>query len=126
MGRLAILGRSLNYNLRRHAKEMSDTEINKRIFEYCGWDYSEENQEWYQNGCKLNPKKDIPNYCEDLNEIHAAEKYMLGSDSPNIGEFLDYRWKLLSVVGSQGCPIHATAKQRANAFIITTAVTLKK
>lgn len=96
---------------------MTDNEINIAIAEVCGilgpwkekitpcgcdgqWDF------FNQNGNRL------PDYCQDLDRIHSAEKIELLSANAN-----DYEYWLLKL--SDGCAWHATARQRAEAFLRT-------
>jgi hypothetical protein len=70
----------------------------------------------YENGMAQ-----LPNYCNDLNVIHEAEKVL------NDEQWLEYREELRNVVlggirmVSQWCKadLHATARQRAEAFLKT-------
>lgn len=54
----------------------------------------------------------IPNFSGDLNAMHEAEKTL------NIhGDFNEYYASLFYVTKSKVWPIHATARQRAEAFL---------
>ena len=64
-------------------------------------------------------REEIPDYCYDLNAMHEAEKVLM--------ERLDHWWdyhtelkalKIMSEYGKGGT-IHATAAQRAEAFLKT-------
>jgi hypothetical protein len=114
---------------------MSDEQINIAIAEACGY-------EWVSNGwgCRFlgSPTErsfgpdtqsplcedaydSVPNYCNDLNAMHEAEKVL------NDEQWLEYREELRNVVlggirmVSQWCKadLHATARQRAEAFLKT-------
>ena len=96
---------------------MTDEEINKAIAEICGW----ENLAFdvWHNGIVgvLPTNKDvrskIPDYCNDLNAMHEAEK-TLTDDQRDI---FYPRW--LGGFMSRTGPIYATARQRAQAFLRT-------
>lgn len=55
------------------------------------------------------PVKDVPNYTEDLNAMHEAEKTLDEPDS--------YEEQLIEVCGGRSYMWHASAKQRAEAFL---------
>jgi hypothetical protein len=100
---------------------MSDVQINIAIAEACGWEVKVKkylakppNGEWQY-------RDKIPNYCNDLNAMHEAEKVLTDVQST-------FYWKTLSelvnnTVGhdfdNQFECIHATAAQRARAFLKT-------
>lgn len=115
---------------------MTNQEINIAIAKVCGWTFGEPSfthagrwevrfgnppyssdskwageppsfEECYKNYSLL------PNYCEDLNAMHAAENG-LNNQSKAI-----YREKLCIVTLNNGGPIHATASQRSEAFLRT-------
>lgn len=108
---------------------MTDQEINIAIAEACGWTYVSryggrtKHATWAKWKVR-NPEEnqnshDLPNFCDDLNAMHEAEK-VLADDCP-------YREALVAVckrdfVGqyftSVDC-IRATARQRAEAFLRT-------
>jgi hypothetical protein len=116
---------------------MTNEEINIAIAEVCGY-------EWVSNGwgCRFfgSPTErsfgsdtqsplcedaydSVPNYCNDLNAMHEGER------SLNSQHVQDYTLNLLRVTnndgtrfhGTLGCfaHVHATAKQRAEAFLKT-------
>ena len=79
---------------------MSNEQINKVIAEVCGW----KGHPFWDN---------IPNYCNDLNAMHEAEK-SLARDIRNhyidlLGETYSDSWEFAT----------ATASQRAEAFLKT-------
>jgi EAL domain-containing protein (putative c-di-GMP-specific phosphodiesterase class I) len=60
----------------------------------------------------INP--DLPNYLNDLNAMHEAEKVLL------LRQQADYHWLLEEVTDSKEfLQVHATAAQRAEAFLRT-------
>jgi hypothetical protein len=102
---------------------MSDVQINIAIAEACGWllvkacDGSLIGKLKNEQG----PMDEIPDYCNDLNAMHEAEKVLTDVQST-------FYWKTLSelvnnTVGhdfdNQFECIHATAAQRAEAFLRT-------
>lgn len=87
---------------------MNDEQINQRIAEACGWKL--EKHFWLTpEGCEAYGW-DIPDYCNDLNEMHEAEKVL------TVKCFNDYVMELLDFIDE---PILATARQRAEAFLRT-------
>jgi len=102
---------------------MKDEQINIAIAEVCGWiiikacDGSLIGKPKNEQG----PMDEIPDYCNDLNAMHEAEKVLTDVQST-------FYWKTLSelvnnTVGhdfdNQFECIHATAAQRARAFLKT-------
>jgi hypothetical protein len=107
---------------------MTNEQINIAIAEACGWekefneDYINPEFHWIPPYDKYD-YADIPNYCNDLNAMHEAES------SLNSNQVQDYTLNLLRVTnndgskfyGTLGCfvHVHATARQRAEAFLKT-------
>ncbi len=98
---------------------MTEQEINKVIAEYCGWKYefngNHEDPEWYwipPNNPDGNGTP--PDYCNDLNEMHEAEKVIIERGDEVM---LDYDQELSMVTDSWRW--NATAAQRASAFLET-------
>jgi hypothetical protein len=106
---------------------MTDEQINAAIAEACGWKLIKTKEggkityptgfeieftpfEWAKNRFTSM----LLNYCEDLNAMHEAEK-MLDSDEL----FRGYYLALYDITKSTRCPVHATARQRAEAFLRT-------
>jgi hypothetical protein len=101
---------------------MTDDEINASIAESCGWT---EVNVTHRSGKAPNAEyvgsEFIPNYCNDLNAMHEAEKAF------NWQQWNAYREELRTVVlgpirmVSDWCKadLHATARQRAEAFLKT-------
>jgi hypothetical protein len=102
---------------------MTDEQINQRIAEVCGWkhDFNEdhENPEWYwipPNNPDGNGEP--PNYCNDLNVMHEAEKVLKSFE-----HLVNYHALLGYCGGTTLMRLHecitATARQRAEAFLRT-------
>lgn len=97
---------------------MTDEQINQRIAEACGWTDIEE----CTCGFKLRgypPEysahgKHIPNYCNDLNAMHEAEKTLSETNMFVMAHFIE---RFVSRHGQHY--FHATAHQRAEAFLRT-------
>lgn len=92
---------------------MTDEQINQRIAEACGW---KEVEPWL-NGDRCFEKsntpcgyriEDLPDYCNDLNAMHEAEKTMDEEQWHDYVEYVGGRWEQA---------MHATARQRAEAFL---------
>jgi hypothetical protein len=112
---------------------MSEEQINIAIAEACGWkdleneDFSEYGVPCFMlmgsnnTGTRLAP----PDYCNDLNAMHDAEKVLIekckeGNYWFHLREILEFPyaesdWDHYYYISA----IHATAKQRAEAFLRT-------
>ena len=96
---------------------MTDEQINQRIAEVCGWtQFKPIGISSCLHGVPpdgYGPFEEIPDYCNDLNAMHEAEK-VLTDDQRSI---FYPRWLggFMSRIG----PIYATAYQRAEAFLRT-------
>lgn len=68
----------------------------------CDKDKPEDDQGW----------EIVPDYCNDLNAIHEAERFL--------GHALGFKYREALCIGTMnaGGPIHATAKQRSDAFVL--------
>ena len=84
-----------------------------RIGELDGW-YPTPTGYWTKNAngwpSPENPESELPNYPEDLNAMHEVEKKLVMGE-----QSITY----LMWLGKLSCPWHATAKQRAKAFLKT-------
>lgn len=110
---------------------MKDEEINRAIAEACGWTnirmhFNDTLQcEWLM-GCPPNPHVEVavPNYCKDLNAMHEAEKVFDKDGTMNYQKEL-VRIAVNPNIVNKGKPwvegflFHATARQRAEAFLKT-------
>jgi hypothetical protein len=94
---------------------MNDKQINEVIAKICGWDKSFDGW-WFHSFAKLIRKENCPNYCSDLNDMHEAEKILTEDQQ----EEYAYRLKEICcpITGEDWMAIHATARQRAEAFLI--------
>ncbi len=106
---------------------MTDEQINQRIAEACGWrDLVIEGgsgfYKGFDNGAELRPG--LPDYVNDLNAMHEAEKVL---DYQQAEDFGDMMYNLCADENSEQdnpfpwrfAVIHATARQRAEAFLRT-------
>jgi hypothetical protein len=98
---------------------MTDKQINAAIARECGWTNVTAS---HRSGRA--PKADYvgyefyPNYCDDLNAMHDAEKVLAPSNWDRFSEkWWNYYHHLLD--GDVHKTIHATARQRAEAFLRT-------
>lgn len=103
---------------------MTDTEINIAIAEACGWALVKDDPDFYEywehpkDGRKIGVAANsspFPDYCNDLNAIHEAEKVL------NDVSYDSY-WSNLVFVCIQSNMERlnsATARQRAEAFLRT-------
>lgn len=101
---------------------MTNEQINIAIAEACGWteieQYTQAVDGWYGYEPENGPHSKIPDYCNDLNAMHEAEKVlrkpMKGSDTDTI--IGDRMHKYAELIGYA---FDASASQRAEAFLKT-------
>ena len=99
---------------------MTDEQINGAIAKACGWKavcVEFGRIQAFDNGAELRP--DLPDYCNDLNAMHEAEKMLKGYE-----QIATYVWHLENRSGDWSTyehlmATHATARQRAEAFLRT-------
>ncbi len=93
------------------------------IGEACGWEFRREftnargepTKEWTKVGVGTSCVWDLPDYLNDLNAMHEAEKVLL----KDVHLYLDYVSRLSKMVGGNYDAVFATAAQRAEAFMKT-------
>lgn len=90
---------------------MTNQQINAAIAKACGW------EKWPTGGISkrdqcgtLRLRSAIPDYCNDLNDMHEAEKVL------NMQQWRIYLVHLANFL-QDAC--HATAKEKARAFLRT-------
>ena len=104
---------------------MTDKEIRIKIAEFCGWS----NFEWaallfgtYCKGNKCWDNKEVPSYLTDLNAMHEAEKQLSEDQWDTYTAALPCGQIVCAVPldnKAAKAAVHATARQRAMAFIKT-------
>jgi hypothetical protein len=97
---------------------MTNEQINIAIAEACGWtdisQYTQAVDGWYGYEPENGPHSQIPNFCNDLNAMHEAEKVLLS------GYWMRYCECLTYLLGkSVYASVHASARDRAEAFLRT-------
>jgi hypothetical protein len=95
---------------------MSEKQINIAIAEACGWQFATFKEIFAKppNGGGWQYKEKIPDYCNDLNAMHEAEKRLLS------GYWMRYCECVTYLLGkSIYASVHATARHRAEAFLKT-------
>jgi len=93
---------------------MTNEQINKAIAETCGWIDRPTCTDFLGN--PLLP----PDYCNDLNAMHEAEKYMISNlRLLDFWQFAEELKRIVSANLGDDSYIHATARQRAEAFLKT-------
>lgn len=108
---------------------MTDEELRIKVAELCGWKRREVFESSFADPSKLisrgrkwhNPINDLPqrlpDYPTDLNAMHEAEKVFVTHGRPHR---LKYRYALEDIAGVDWWDLfHATAHQRAEAFVKT-------
>lgn len=95
---------------------MTSEQINIAITELCGW-YEEDNESeicWTRRELTYCVHEDeLPDYCNDLNAMHEAEKVL------NDEQKESYFFNLMCLYGNWPKAIQATATERAEAFLKT-------
>ena len=97
---------------------MTDEQINQRIAEACGWGWFQEIWTGELLGKPIReqgPLRSIPDYCNDLNAMHEAEKVLADN------QFMRYSRWIESFMQSPHYRsyLSATARHRAEAFLRT-------
>ena len=99
---------------------MSEEEINQAIAEACGWTFGPlrppANYKPFYGG----ENWFLPKFCHDLNAMHEAERILVGPI--NITLYMRHLRNILDVSENdaecmQAKLVHATARQRAEAFL---------
>ena len=96
---------------------MTDDQINAAIAEACGWKPKRQSKLTKAGHFKVS-YENPPDYCTNLNAMHEAEKVLAPKNSNNFAEKWWNYCKLVRVNGANEA-IHATARQRAEAFLRT-------
>lgn len=87
------------------------------IAEACGWKPYQFGSGWTQGASQMDiGPKPLPDYLNDLNEMHEAEKVLTDNQKCNYTAYLQNMVK--SFLGEFNL-VHATASQRAEAFLKT-------
>lgn len=106
---------------------MTDQEINIAIAEACGWHHIIKDDEWgpdralkpdqkFEMGCAFT---NIPDYCNDLNSMHEAEKVLTADQKYANLRFIAPDWKDWTDGKAYLKITYATARERAEAFLRT-------
>jgi hypothetical protein len=86
------------------------------IAEACGWKPHADGRGYHQGEHSIwKSSKPLPDYLTDLNAMHEAEKYFKDDEAAWHG----YKFWLLGNIEPHRHEIHATAAQRAEAFLRT-------
>ena len=97
---------------------MTDEQINAAIAEACGLKKPCRKVKLNDKGFFVTQHAKLPNYCADLNAMHEAEKVLAPRTWNNYSEkWWNYSRNLACI--SDGRAIHATARERAEAFLRT-------
>jgi hypothetical protein len=92
---------------------MTDEQINAAIAEACGLKKPSRKVKLNDKGFFVTQHAKLPNYCTDLNAMHKAEA-MLSNANMYVMEV-----QLKYVLSAREFYFHATARQRAEAFLRT-------
>jgi hypothetical protein len=101
---------------------MSNEQINIAIAKACGW-YEEDNESeicWTRDELTYCLHEDeLPNYCNNLNAMHEAEKVLTTKGVNAWWEYVGYINRRNPTPFGSETAVHATARQRAEAFLRT-------
>ena len=95
---------------------MTDEQINVAIATHCGWTDIRDDV-WHGANMGVDEhglRSQIPSYCDDLNAMHEAEKTLTDTNMFVMAHYIE---RLVSARGQHY--FHATARQRAEAFLLT-------
>lgn len=93
---------------------MTDEQINEAIAEACGLKKPSRKVKLNDKGFFVTQHAKLPDYCNDLNAMHEAEKTL---SETNMFVMAHYIERFVSRHGQHY--FHATARQRAEAFLRT-------
>lgn len=106
---------------------MTDEQMRIAIAEACGWHEEKEpvgsafaTAWWHHNDRYPSYLMPLPDYLNDLNAMHEAEKVLL-KDGHESDLWLEYLSNLV-ICAPAGLSSHATARQRAEAFLKTKGI----
>lgn len=108
---------------------MTDEQINQMIAEACGWKIFAKplggcGFAAYAKNPNGDPSPGIPDYCNDLNAMHEAENVLDYEQSESFADIMynlcaDQNSELENPMPWRFSVCHATARQRAEAFLRT-------
>jgi hypothetical protein len=102
------------HTVANNAPQMTDEQINAAIAQACGWtDVTAAHRSGKAPGADYVGYEFYPNYCTDLNAMHEAEG-TLSTANMYVMEV-----QLKRVLSAREFYFHATARQRAEAFLRT-------
>lgn len=101
------------------ARAMSDMDLNIAVAERCGYLRKDglypHGEPCWDKDDALYMATELPDYCKDLNAMHEAEETMLVSKEEGYDLCL---WMIIKRDGTRPASWHATARQKAEAFIL--------
>ena len=117
----------MGWKVKKTNYKMTDEEINRVIAEICGWKILEKKDEDFGYCFRVwvdpfGQEVDAPpNFCGDLNAMHEAENILTEKQKRTFAFMLAQVLDTSPTVdlGDQFLNIHATARQRAKAFLRT-------
>ena len=96
---------------------MTDEQINAAIAEACGLKKPSRKVKLNDKGFFVTQHAKLPNYCNDLNAMHEAERVLTKAQWQEFVDHLAKGWGSVSDAWKDVC--HATSRQRAEAFLRT-------
>lgn len=102
---------------------MKPEQINRAIAEHCGWQHKTHGTDtyWWNDNINDGELLSLPNYHDDLNAMHEAEKTLWSMEPIFLTAYCELLMKSRypSAWGDAWTYIHATSAQRAEAFLRT-------
>ena len=106
-----------------NVSRMTDEEKRIRIAELCDWEHigpDGRHMPPYLYGTRGVRRERIPDYLNDLNAMHAAEKMLWEHANPFLKELYADNLERIMLENTMDCYMwYCTARQRADAFLLT-------
>jgi hypothetical protein len=106
--------------------KLSDEEKRVKVAELCGWKHRDNGFPTHEDWIWTHPVMecanrwyDVPAYLHDLNAMHEAEMLLDGNERGRKCSLATLYSGILGIICCDPIPIHATAAQRAKAFVLT-------
>lgn len=99
---------------------MTDEQINLAIHKAVGFEWNDDRKLWERHANKARVVSHQPfYYASDLNLMHEAEKVLMQNNNWRMGEYEARLFNSVEEMNNVSLYFHATARQRAEAFLRT-------
>ena len=97
-------------------EKMSDEELRIKVAELRGWNGVIRSGSWIIGWTdKPSEEREIPDFSQDLNAMYEVEKDMTEKE---YNKYCDMLWNMCHGASGKSGAIHASARQRAEAFVM--------